>query len=88
VQPDLILQLAHRIARDFEALKQEPVEVRADVRVSLNGRSAVVFVDPEVDLAREVDGLTPKSWIRPAPDSPPVYLRPAQAIAARSERGG
>jgi hypothetical protein len=88
VQPDLILQLAHRIARDFEALKQEPVEVHADVRVSLNGRPARVFVDPEVDLARQVDGLAPKSWILPAPDSPPVYLRSGQALAVRSERGG
>ncbi len=88
VQPDLILQLAHRIARDFEALKQEPVEVRADVRVSLNGRPARVFVDPEVDLAREEDGLAPKAWILPAPDSPPVYLRSGPALAVRSERGG
>jgi len=88
VQPDLILQLAHRIARDFAALKQEPVEVHADVRVSLNGRPASVLVDPAVDLAREVDGLAPKAWILPAPDSPPVYLRSGQALAVRTERGG
>jgi hypothetical protein len=76
VQPDLILQLARRIARDFEAQGQGPVEVRADARVSLNGRPAALLVDPEVDLAREVDGLTPKPWILPAPDSPPIRLRP------------
>ena len=76
VQPDLILQLARRIARDFEAQGQGPVEVRADARVSLNGRPAALLVDPKVDLAREVDGLTPKPWILPAPDAPPIRLRP------------
>jgi hypothetical protein len=81
VQPDLILQLAHRIARDFEAQGKGPVEVHADARVSLNGRSAEIFVDPDVDLAREEDGIGPKRWILAAPDSPPVRLRP---ILARS----
>ncbi|HZH78069.1 MAG TPA: HTTM domain-containing protein [Archangium sp.] len=75
VQPDLILQLAHRIARDFEARGLGPVEVRADARVSLNGRPAVLLVDPEVDLAREEDGVAPKRWILPAPESPPVRMR-------------
>ncbi|MBN1208030.1 MAG: HTTM domain-containing protein [Myxococcaceae bacterium] len=79
VQPDLILQLARRIARDFEAQGKGPVEVHADARVSLNGRPAAAFLDPEVDLAREVDGLAPKVWIRPSPDSPPARLRPALA---------
>ncbi len=76
VQPDLILQLARRIAHDFEARGQGPVEVRADARVSLNGRTAALLVDPEVDLARVVDGLAPKPWILPAPESPPLRLRP------------
>lgn len=79
VQPDLILQLARRIARDFEAAGKGPVEVHADARVSLNGRPAAAFLDPEVDLAREVDGLAPKVWILPSPDSPPARLRPALA---------
>jgi vitamin K-dependent gamma-carboxylase len=79
VQPDLILQLARRIARDFEAQGKGPVEVHADARVSLNGRRAELLVDPEVDLARLEDGLAPKRWIQPSPDSPPVRLRPALA---------
>lgn len=78
-QPDLILQLAQRIARDFEAAGKGPVEVRADARVSLNGRPSELFLDPEVDLARQVDGLAPKGWIRPAPDTPPLHLRSALA---------
>ncbi|AGC46788.1 Vitamin K-dependent gamma-carboxylase [Myxococcus stipitatus DSM 14675] len=76
VQPDLILQLARHIARDFEARGLGPVQVHADARVSLNGRAAQLLVDPDVDLAREVDGLGAKPWILPAPDSPPIRLRP------------
>ncbi|MBZ4407069.1 HTTM domain-containing protein [Myxococcus faecalis] len=76
VQPDLILQLARHIARDFEARGLGPVEVRADVRVSLNGRAAQLLVDPDVDLARVEDGLAAKPWILPAPETPPVKLRP------------
>jgi hypothetical protein len=79
VQPDLILQLAHRIARDFEAQGKGSVAVYADARVSLNGRAAEVLVDPGVDLSREEDGLGPKRWILAAPDSPPVRLRPTLA---------
>jgi vitamin K-dependent gamma-carboxylase len=79
VQPDLILQLAHRIARDFEAQGKGPVAVHADARVSLNGRPAEIFVDPAVDLAQVEDGVGPKPWILAAPESPPVRLRPTLA---------
>jgi hypothetical protein len=79
VQPDLILQLARRIAHDFEAEGKGPVEVHADARASLNGRPAELLVDPDVDLAGQEDGFAPKSWILPAPDSPPARLRPALA---------
>jgi hypothetical protein len=37
-QPDLIVQLAQHIRRDFERRGLGPVEVRADSRVALNGR--------------------------------------------------
>ena len=75
VQPDLILQLARHIARDFEAQGKGRVQVHVDAQVSLNGRPAELLVDPDVDLAREVDSLAPKRWIRPAPDAPPIRLR-------------
>ncbi|AEI68485.1 HTTM domain-containing protein [Corallococcus macrosporus] len=74
VQPDLILQLARHIARDFEARGKGRVQVHVDALVSLNGRPAERLVDPDVDLAQEVDGLAPKRWIRPAPDTPPIRL--------------
>src|SRR5690606_8670739 len=37
-QPDLILQLAHHIQEDLDRRGMGPVEVRADSRVTLNGR--------------------------------------------------
>jgi hypothetical protein len=79
VQPDLILQLAHHIARDFAANGHPGVEVRADARASLNGRPAALLVDPGIDLAHEADGLGGKRWIRPAPAGPPPLLRPIGA---------
>ncbi|NVJ00503.1 HTTM domain-containing protein [Myxococcus sp. AM009] len=85
VQPDLILQLARHIARDFEARGKGRVQVHVDAQVSLNGRPAELLVDPDVDLAREVDSLAPKQWIRPAPDSPPIRLR-APLRGATAER--
>ena len=78
VQPDLILQLAHHIAREFEAAGRPGVEVHADARASLNGRPAAVLVDPATDLAREQDGIGPKRWILPAPDIEPPHLRRAR----------
>jgi hypothetical protein len=83
VQPDLILQLAHRIARDFAAKGHGPVEVRAEAKVAWNGRGAADLVDPTVDLARETDGLGQKRWILPAPEAPPVHLRSLRPAIAR-----
>jgi vitamin K-dependent gamma-carboxylase len=74
-QPDLILQLAHHIARDFRDRGYSEVEVRAEALVSLNGRPAHPMIDPEVDLARVDDGLSAKPWILPEPHDPPIQLR-------------
>jgi vitamin K-dependent gamma-carboxylase len=79
VQPDLILQLAHHIARDFENKGHRGVEVHVDARVSLNGRPAAALVDPSADLARETDGLGSKRWILPAPEGPPPVLQPIRS---------
>ena len=79
VQPDLILQLAHHIAREFAAAGRPGVEVHADARVSLNGRPAALLIDPTADLAREQDGLGRKPWILVAPDTAPPQLRRAHS---------
>jgi hypothetical protein len=66
-QPDLVLQLAHHIARDFRARGVDDPEVRADTRVSLNGRPPRPLIDPARDLARVPDSLAPAPWITGAP---------------------
>jgi hypothetical protein len=73
-QPDLILQLAHRIRDDYAAKGLGPVEVRADTWVSLNGRPIHRLIDPNVDLARIEDGFGKANWIMPEPTEPPPNL--------------
>jgi vitamin K-dependent gamma-carboxylase len=73
-QPDLILQVAHWIANDFEQREGIRPIVRAEALVSLNGRPAQWLIDPNVDLARIQDGVGQASWILPSPTHPPVHL--------------
>jgi hypothetical protein len=72
-QPDMVLVLAHIVARDFAARGHGPVRVYAHCEVSFNGRSRAPLIDPTVDLARLEDGLAPKSWISAAPTSEPLF---------------
>ncbi|MFT5357451.1 MAG: vitamin K-dependent gamma-carboxylase [Polyangiales bacterium] len=65
-QPDLILQLAHRIGADNPG-----AEIYVDALVSLNGRRATRLIDPEVDLVGVQDGQALATWILPAPTAPP-----------------
>jgi hypothetical protein len=65
-EPDLILQAARAIAAD-EADRGRQVEVRVDAWLSYNGRPAVRWIDPTVDLAAETPSLAPKDWILPTP---------------------
>jgi vitamin K-dependent gamma-carboxylase len=73
-QPDLILHVAHWIARDFEAREGVRPVVRVHALVSLNGRPNQMLIDPNVDLARIEDGLAKASWIMPEPVDPPIHL--------------
>jgi len=75
-QPDLILQLARHVKRDFEARGLGPVEVRADSSVALNGRRGRRFLDPNVDLGRVEDGLARAHWVLPGPPESPAHTRP------------
>jgi hypothetical protein len=86
-QPDMILQLARRIARDFEARGHEDVEVRVDALVSLNGRRAAPMIDPAVDLAHEPDTVAVMPWIAPSPPGDPLpAVRKGRTLVAASER--
>ena len=70
-QPDMILAVAHWIADDFAARRIPGVEVRADAFVAWNGRAPRRLVDPEVDLAREPQGLAAKAWVLRFPKTAP-----------------
>jgi len=71
-QPDLILQLAHAIRDQLEGRGYSDVQVRADCTISLNGRPAALFIDPNVDLAKESGCLWCRpTWVMPAPTSSP-----------------
>lgn len=74
-QPDLVLQLAHRIRDDFRAHGHDDVEVRVEAVVSLNGRARAPMIDPRVDLGCIDDGVGKAAWILPAPEGPPIHLR-------------
>ncbi len=80
-QPDLILQLAHRIRDDFAAAGHGDVAVYADSWVSLNGRPAARMIDPQADLARVKDGLGRADWITAAPQQAPPTHPPLRLVA-------
>lgn len=89
-QPDLILQLAHRIRDDFNARGKGPVQVYADAWVSLNGRPAQRLIAAEADLAQVRDGLARADWITAAPERappthPPLRVPPRERAETRTD---
>lgn len=62
-RPDMILQLAHEIARRHQVETGVRPEVRVVVRASLNHRPAEFLIDPSVDLAKVKRTLLPVDWI-------------------------
>jgi hypothetical protein len=63
--PDMILQFAHYMAGRVKRELQRDLEVRATIKVSLNGRPPQTFIDPEVNLAVMPRTLGPAPWILP-----------------------
>jgi hypothetical protein len=64
-QPDMVLEAAHIVAADFRARGVVDPQVFVDAFASLNGRPMQRLIDPGVDLAHEVDGVSHKPWILP-----------------------
>jgi len=62
-QPDLILQYAHILDKEFKSIGVSDPLVRADIFVALNGRRNKRFIDPAVDLSEIEDGWQHKQWI-------------------------
>lgn len=75
-QPDLLLQFAHHLARDYADRGWTSPRVFAKTRVSLNGRRSQPLIDPDTDLAQISDGLAPYFWVTNAPTTPPPRTRP------------
>jgi hypothetical protein len=69
-QPDLILQLAHRIGEDLRARGHRNFSLHAITSVSLNGRAPVPLIDEDANLLHICD-VGPRSWVaRPPVGSP------------------
>jgi hypothetical protein len=62
-QPDMIHDYARHLAARFRDEGAIHVEVHARAYASLNGRRSQLLIDPNVDLAKQSDGLSPKPWI-------------------------
>lgn len=65
MQPDMILQYAHFLAKYYENIGLKHPEVRAEVYVTLNGRKSQLLIDPNQNLAAEKEGFSAKKWIKP-----------------------
>jgi vitamin K-dependent gamma-carboxylase len=65
-KPDVIWQFAQHLKKEF-AKKGKDVQVFADVKISVNGKSHQQFTNPEVDLANvEWNTFKHASWILPS----------------------
>ena len=66
VRSDMIHQFAGHLERVWQAAGYPQVEVRAEIRKSLNGRPAQLFVDPAVDLtAVPLRHFSADPWVLP-----------------------
>ncbi|MBL8816693.1 MAG: HTTM domain-containing protein [Planctomyces sp.] len=63
--PEMILDLAHRLAQELLRRTGTQTEVRALVLASLNGRKPQLLIDPTVNLAAEPGFAFHRRWIVP-----------------------
>jgi len=64
-QPDMILQYAHYLAAVYTKKGFQNPIVNCTSKVALNGKRSQLFIDPNVDLAKEERGFHHKKWIIP-----------------------
>lgn len=67
-QTDFIIQYAHYLHKHFQQAGMKDPQVYATIYVTLNGRASRLFIDPNVNLSKEKDDLTPKKWVLPFND--------------------
>lgn len=77
-QPDMILQYAHYLGRQFndtviaagaESVHLRRPKIEAEIYVSLNGRPSRLFVSRKTDLMNESYNLKHRTWIEPFRES-------------------
>ena len=66
-QPDMILQYAHFLARHYQRPNQPLPAVRAEVYVTLNGKTGQLLTDPNRNLTTEKESFAAKDWLLPRP---------------------
>ncbi|AEV32538.1 Vitamin K-dependent gamma-carboxylase [Owenweeksia hongkongensis DSM 17368] len=64
-QPDLILQFAHFLEKEYQEKGIEDPIITAEVYVTLNGQGSRLFIDPNTDLTKVNDSFAAKEWILP-----------------------
>jgi hypothetical protein len=66
MQPDLIVQFAHRLKEHFEEANIPIEKVRAEVYVTLQGKPSTLYFDPQRNLL-ELNHRHHPHWLNPAP---------------------
>lgn len=68
-QPDFILEYAHFLHDHYKKEGMTDPEVRVSSFVGLNGRLSRPYIDPNVNLAKQDESFSHKTWILPFNDS-------------------
>jgi len=63
MQPDMMLQFAHFLAKHYSQKGVWKPQVRVEAYVTLNGRPSRLLIDPQIDLTQQKDTFSPKKWI-------------------------
>jgi hypothetical protein len=64
-RPDMIVLFCHYLEKVYREEGRGDVEIRAEARLSLNGREPQLMIDPTVDLTEVKRSLQPYDWIVP-----------------------
>jgi hypothetical protein len=64
-QPDMILQYAHFLAKEYQKKGIENPIVTAESYVTLNGSGSRLYIDSTVNLASQQETMGHKNWILP-----------------------
>ncbi len=67
-QPDLIVQFAHFLEKEYQKKGIANPIITAEAYVTLNGSGSRLFIDPSTDLTKVNDSFAPKIWILPYED--------------------